>query len=110
MSRDEFAALMGTRRGPHVEWMKSEPAHQGLQQHLELLASDAPDEGFYRDVIDEAIGWCGPPMTTYDVLALVYCEIKGLPDDQHWPDEAGVAIYSAWDWLEPKISARKPSV
>jgi hypothetical protein len=97
---------MGTRRGPHVEWMKSELADQGLQQHLELLASDAPDEDFYRDVIQKAIEWCAPPATTHDVLARVYGEIKDLLQD---PDELEVAVYIAWDWLERKITARTPS-
>jgi hypothetical protein len=101
---------MGTRRGRQVEWMKSELAHQGLQQHLELLAGDAPDEDFYRDVIHQAIEWCAPPATTYGVLSRVYGEIKDILHDKHWPDEPGVAIYNAWDWLERKITARKPSV
>lgn len=110
MSRDKFAAVMGTRRGPHVKWMKSELAHQGLQQHLELLASDAPDDDFYRAVIQKAIGWCTPPATTYDVLFRVNAEIRDSLQDECGPDELAVAIYIAWDWLERKMTARKPSV
>jgi hypothetical protein len=98
---------MGTRRGRPVEWMKRELAHEGLQQHLELLASDAPDDDFYRAVIQKAIGWCTPGATTYAVLFRVYAEIRDSLQD---PDELGVAVYNAWDWLERKITARKPSV